>query len=250
MDRSELAQYLDRYLQVDSFDDASDNGLQVEGAEEVTRVAFAVDACLASFEEAVAAGAQMLIVHHGLFWGRVKRLVGPHYRRVKTLLDGGVSLYACHLPLDAHAEVGNNVELARLLGVVDTQPIGTYRGNTIGVGGSLESPLKLRDLVRRIESRFGPPLRTCDFGKKKVRRVALISGGAVDMVDQVAEAGYDTFVTGEMVHSFYHDIREYGVNVICAGHYASETVGLKALARHLEGTLGLRTVFIDLPTGA
>ena len=250
MQRSELAQYLDAYLQVDRFDDSSDNGLQVEGVEQINTVALAVDACQASFEAAVAASAQMLIVHHGLFWGRVKRLVGPHYRRVKALLDGGVSLYACHLPLDAHIEVGNNAELARLLGVVDAAPFGTYHGNTIGVAGSLESPLELDDFVRRIESQVGPPLRVCDLGSTTVRRVALISGGAVDMVDQVAKAGYDTFVTGEMSHSFYHDIREYGVNVICAGHYASETLGVKALGRHLEATCGLQTVFIDLPTGA
>jgi dinuclear metal center YbgI/SA1388 family protein len=236
MNQSKLINYLDEYLCIHEVDDVSDNGLQVEGAEQVGKVAFAVDACQASFEAAVDAGAHMLIVHHGLFWGRVKRLVGPHYRRIKTLLDSGVSLYACHLPLDAHTEVGNNAELAQLLGIKDVEPFG--------------APLPLADLITRVKAQIGQPLRVYGFGPNVVRRVALISGRAMTMVDQVAQANYDTFVTGETTHELYHDIREYGLNVICAGHYATETIGLKALARHLEEQLGLETVFIDLPTGA
>lgn len=250
MNRDKLTQYLDEHLRIHDFDDASDNGLQVQGAEEVAKVALAVDAGLASFEAAVAAQAQMLIVHHGLFWGQVKRLTGLHYHRVKTLLDAGVSLYACHLPLDAHATVGNNAVLARLLGIVDAEPFGTSRGMAVGVAGSLESSLPLADFIVRVETQVGPLLRVYEFGPTEVRRVALVSGGAMTMMNQVAEAGYDTFVTGETTHSFYHDIREFGVNVICAGHYATETVGLRALGRHLEAEYGLETVFIDLPTGA
>ncbi len=250
MNQKDLVDYLTEYLRLDAFQDASDNGLQVGGVKEVTKVALAVDACQASFEAAVAAGAHMLVVHHGLFWGEVKRLTGPHYRRVKTLLDDGVSLYACHLPLDAHPEVGNNVELARLLGLDETEPFGDYRGMTIGVGAALSPPLPLAKFVERVRAQIGLPLRVYDFGPTTVERAALVSGGAVNMVDQVAEAGYDTFVTGETTHTFYHDIREYGLNVICAGHYATETVGLKALARHLAQKFGLDTTFIDLPTGA
>jgi dinuclear metal center YbgI/SA1388 family protein len=250
MKRTDLTQYLDEYLRLREIEDNSDNGLQVEGAEEVTRVAFAVDACQASFEAAVQAGAHMLIVHHGLFWGRVKRLVGPHYRRIKTLLGGGVSLYAVHLPLDAHPRVGNNAELARLLGVANATPLGDYHGTTIGMAGSVEPPLALADFVARVTEQIGPPLRVYEFGPPQVRRVALISGGAMSMVDQVIEAGCDAFVTGETTHELYHFIRESGLNVICAGHYASETVGLKALARHLADKFGLETTFIDLPTGA
>lgn len=250
MKRKALLQYLDEYLRLDAFQDTSDNGLQIEGAQEVVRVALAVDACQASFQAAVTAGAQMLIVHHGLFWGQVKRLTGPHCQRVKTLLDGGVSLYACHLPLDAHPEVGNNVQLARLLDVRDIEPFGDYHGTSIGVGGLLIPPQPLADFVELVTMRVGVPLRVYDFGPDRVERVALVSGGAITMVDQVAEAGLDTFVTGEITHNFYHDIREYGLNVVCAGHYATETVGLKALARHLATKFGLEMSFIDLPTGA
>jgi dinuclear metal center YbgI/SA1388 family protein len=248
MQQAELVGYLNEYLRVGDIVDTSDNGLQVQGADPLLKVALAVDACQASFEAAVEARAQMLIVHHGLFWGRVKRLVGPHYRRIQTLLDGGVSLYACHLPLDAHPQVGNNARLAQLLGLQDVAPFGDYHGVTIGMGGALELPLE--DFVLRVTAQVGPPLRIYDFGPDTVRRVALVSGGAMTMVDQVAEAGYDTFVTGETTHNFYHDIREYGLNVLCAGHYATETVGLKALARHLGERFGLEMVFIDLPTGA
>ncbi len=248
MNRTELTQYLDEYLRIHEIEDRSDNGLQVAGPENITHVAFAVDACQASFEAAVTAGAHMLIVHHGLFWGQVKRLVGIHYRRVKTLLDGGVALYAAHLPLDAHPEVGNNAQLARLLDLSPT-PFGDYHGVTIGMTATLPTPLPLAEFVARVTDRLGPPLRVYDLGPPQVRRIALISGGAMSLLPQVAEAGCDTFLTGETSHTFYHDTREHSLNVICAGHYATETVGLKALMRHLQDKFDLETVFLDLPTG-
>ncbi len=250
MQRDELITYLDDYLRVKEIEDSSQNGLQVEGPEEVTKVAFAVDGCQAAFEQAVANGAQLLIVHHGLFWDKPLRLVGPIFRRVKTLIEGDCSLYAVHLPLDVHPEVGNNAELARLLGLKDTHAFGEYHGNKVGLGGALNPPLLLDALVERMARAIGePPARVLAHGPAEASQVGCISGGAAFLMDQVAEAGFDTFVTGETSHSFFHQVAEWGLNIIYGGHYATETLGVKALARHLEEKFDLETTFLDIPTG-
>ncbi|MBN1954914.1 MAG: Nif3-like dinuclear metal center hexameric protein [Anaerolineae bacterium] len=250
MKRTELVGYLDDYLRIAEFEDKSQNGLQVEGAEEVARVAFAVDACQATFDQAVAAGAQLLVVHHGLLWDKPLRLVGPHYQRIRALIAGNCGLYAVHLPLDAHLEVGNNAELARLIGLRETYPFARYKGNVIGVAGQLEPPLELPALIGRlIQATATTPLRVLDHGPQQAARVGCISGGAASMLEEVKAAGLDTFVTGETDHATFHDMIELGLNVIFAGHYATETLGVKALSRHLEEKWGIETVFVDVPTG-
>ncbi len=250
MDARELVAYLDEYLRVREIEDTSQNGLQVEGPAEVRKVAFAVDACQAAADGAVIQKAQLLIVHHGLFWDKPRRLVGPLFRQARTLILGGCGLYAAHLPLDAHPEVGNNAELARLLGLQDVRPFGRYHGVEIGVAGTLEPPLPIPTLIGRlIQTLQVPPVRVLAHGTPDARRVAVISGDAVSMLEQVADAGLDTFITGETRHGAFHSVAELGVNVLFAGHYATEAVGLKALARHLEEKFGLETVFLDLPTG-
>ncbi|MCX7854709.1 MAG: Nif3-like dinuclear metal center hexameric protein [Anaerolineae bacterium] len=250
METRELITYLDEYLRVREIEDTSQNGLQVEGPAEVRKVAFAVDACQAAADGAVAARAQLLVVHHGLFWEKPRRLVGPLFRQARTLILGGCGLYAVHLPLDAHPEVGNNAELARQLGLRDIRPFGRYHGVEIGVAGTLEPPLPIPTLIGRlIQVLHVPPARVLAHGTPDARRVAVISGDAVSMLEQVADAGLDTFITGETRHGAFHSVAELGVNVLFAGHYATEAVGLKALARHLEEKFGLETVFLDLPTG-
>lgn len=250
MERDELIDYLDDFLRIDEFDDKSQNGLQVEGPGELTKVAFAVDSCQASFEQAVAEGAQLLFVHHGLFWDEPLRLVGPHFRRVRTLIEGNCGLYAAHLPLDAHPEVGNNAELARLLELQDVQGFGEYRGVKIGVAGVLEPPLEIAALIGRIVTALGrPPIRILDGGPEEAQRVGCISGAAASMMDQAEEAGLDTFITGETSHAHFHQASERGLNVLFAGHYATETLGVRALARHLDGEFGLQTAFLEIPTG-
>jgi dinuclear metal center YbgI/SA1388 family protein len=242
--RNLLVQHLDSTLKIDEIEDVSNNGLQVEGASEVRRLAFAVDACQASIEAAIAAGAQMLIVHHGLFWGRPLLLVGPHRKRVKALLDANCSLYAAHLPLDAHPQMGNNAVLARLLGL-------TVTGGFAGVGVEAMAPpgLTLGTLVAQTESLLGVSPRVQAHGPENVQRVAIMSGRATNEIAGAARAGYDTLLTGEPLHEVFHDPVEYGINVIFAGHYATERVGVQAVARHVEELFGLETVFIDIPTG-
>ncbi len=250
MKRDELIAYLDNYLRVKEIEDSSQNGLQIEGPEEVARVAFAVDGCQAAFEQAVAAGAQLLIVHHGLFWDKPLRLVGPLFRRVRTLIDGRCGLYASHLPLDFHSEVGNNAELARLLELKDTRAFGEYHGSKLGIGGVLDPPLPLDTLTERLAQATGEsPVRVLAHGLEEASQVGCISGGAAFLMDQVADAGFDTFVTGETSHTFFHQAAEWGLNVIYGGHYATETLGVKALARHLAEKFDLETTFLDIPTG-
>lgn len=245
-----LITYLNRLLRVAEIEDSSMNGLQVEGAEEVSRVAFAVDACQAAFDKAAAQGAQLLIVHHGLFWDKPIFLAGPHYRRIKTLLKANLALYAAHLPLDYHPKLGNNAELARLLRLKNRRPFGLYRKMFLGVSGELAKPLPVETVARQLARATGQPIvRVLKNGPKLVRRVGCISGGAAKMLDQVAAAGLDTYVTGETAHSAFHEAAELRLNVIFGGHYATEILGLKALARRIKAKFNLQTVFLDLPTG-
>jgi dinuclear metal center YbgI/SA1388 family protein len=251
MERDELVTYLDAYLQTRAIEDSSDNGLQVEGVGEVDRLALAVDAGLAAFEAAKAAGAQMLIVHHGLFWSTPVMVTGLHRRRLALLLDAGISLYAVHLPLDFHEEVGNNVTLARWLELQGARPFGEYKGHPAGVMGRLPRACSLDSFATQVERVLGESVvQVWPFGQETVKRAAVSSGAAGSLVAQAAAAGVDVYLTGELSHIAYHQARELGVNVVFAGHYATETAGLKALAGHLADRFGLACEFLDLPTGA
>lgn len=251
MNRDDVVSYLDDYLRVGDIEDSSNNGLQVEGVVEVSCLAFAVDAGLAAFEGAKAAGAQMLIVHHGLFWGKPLMVTGIYRRRLGCLFDAGLSLYAVHLPLDFHDEVGNNATLARWLGLSDVTAFGNYKGQASGAVGQLPEAVSLDEFVSELESALGEPvIKVWPFGTPSVRRVGIISGGGGSFVDQADAVSVDVYVTGEMNHNVYHQAKEMGLNVVYGGHYATETGGLKALADHLSTQFGLDTVFLDLPTGA
>lgn len=251
MKRDDLVAYLDDHLQVKTIEDRSNNGLQVEGADNVTHLAFAVDAGMAAFQGAQAAGAQFLVVHHGLFWGSPIMITGIHRRRLGLLCDANLSLYAAHLPLDFHQEVGNNSTLAHWLGLGDVAAFGNYKGYPAGVAGRLATDLSLDQFVAQVEETLGEPVvRIWPFGPAAVRSVGIVSGGAGFLIDQAAEAGVDVYLTGELSHSIYHQAQELALNVVYAGHYATETAGLKALAGHLAARYGLKTTFLDLPTGA
>ena len=249
MNLKELTTYLDEYLRIGEIADESNNGLQVEGAVEVRRIAFAVDACLAAFEGARDADTQLLVVHHGLFWGSVKLVTGLHHRQLRTLLGANVSLYGVHLPLDAHPEVGNNAELFRLLGLQERVPFGMHDDFTIGFGGEVPRPLTRDAFVLHASEVLGMESQLLPFGPDRVQRVAICSGSASSLIEESGRSGYDTFITGETDHAYYHTARECGLNILYLGHYVSETVGLQALARHLDDRFSLETTFLDIPTG-
>jgi dinuclear metal center YbgI/SA1388 family protein len=249
MKLAELVSYLDRYLNIHDYSDPSLNGLQVEGAAEVTKVAVAVDSSLRTFEQAAEAGADLLIVHHGLFWGKPLAITGVHGRRVRYLLEHNLSLYAAHLPLDAHPEVGNNWGLARLLGMRELAPFGQWQGKSIGVKGVFPDGITLRALADLIEKTLGESVLVHAGGKLEIKSLGIISGGAAGELVTAAEAGLDAFLTGEPKHGMFHDPFERGINALYAGHYMTETVGVKLLAEKLQETFNLATEFILLPTG-
>lgn len=244
----ELVDYLDHYLDIASFDDRSNNGLQVEGAADVNRVAFCVDASDVAIAKAAEAGAQMLVVHHGMFWSEPIMVRGAQRRRLQALLQHGVSLYAAHLPLDAHPEVGNNVEMSRLLGLRAVREFGVSHGRAVGIVAEAEPPLALEELRRRLEAAIAGPASVWP-NRETVRTAGIITGNAMGMVSEATAAGLDALVCGELGHMVFHDAREAGLAVVLGGHYLTETVGLKALARHLAGALGVETVWVEVPTG-
>jgi dinuclear metal center YbgI/SA1388 family protein len=240
---------LDDYLQTAAVQDSPEalNGLQVENGGRVRRVAAAVDACEATIRMAAEQGADFLLVHHGLFWSGVTPLAGPTFRRVAHLIRHDIAVYSSHLPLDRHPEVGNAPVLARLLGMTLRGGFGTYRGQTVGVWGELD--LTRADLVQHVARAIGATPRVLAFGPDRVRRLGIVTGAGGGEIRQAAAASLDTYLTGEGPHWSYFDAEELRLNVLYAGHYATETVGVKALAEHLSTRFGLPWVFLDHPTG-
>lgn len=247
--RDDLVAYLDRYLRVAEIPDSSPNGLQVQGAERVTRVAYAVDVSVQTIRAAEKAGADMLVVHHGLWWGRHVQITGTMHARVSGLIRAGMSLYTAHLPLDCHPKVGNNVELARLLSLSVKEPFGAYKGTRIGVIATAARPATLKLFAARVAKTLDCSPEILASGPATVRRVAIVSGGGAMLAEEAAHAGCDTLLTGETLHAAVHPAREAGINVVFGGHYATETVGLKALQRHLAARYGLPGTFLSAPTG-
>ncbi len=249
MELSRLVAWLDTYLEVGAFEDPSLNGLQVEGQAEVNKVAVAVDSSLTTFEQAAEVGADLLVVHHGLFWGQPLPITGMHGRRIRYLLEHNLSLYAAHIPLDAHREVGNNWGLARILGMADLEPFGRWRDRAIGVKGSFPNPVTLRELADTLEKELGESVLVHAGGKLELETLGIISGAAARDVATAADEGLDAFLTGEPKHETFYDAFELGVNALYAGHYMTETVGVSLLADKIEQEFGLATEFILLPTG-
>ncbi|MEI2721782.1 MAG: Nif3-like dinuclear metal center hexameric protein [Gemmatimonadales bacterium] len=247
----EMVEFLDGYLRIADVPDESGavNGLQVANEGEVTSIIAAVDASQRTIDRVVAdcPRGTLLLVHHGLFWDGNRPVTGRRYRRIKALLDHDVAVYSAHIPLDVHPEVGNNAVLAKMLGILDPVPFDTYRGMPFGAAGHLISS---RDgLVQRLVELLGDQVHLIPGGPETTTRVGIITGGAGGRIEQAAAAGLDTYITGEGAHHTTFDALEYGVNVLYAGHYATETVGVKALGQLLAERFGLGWGFHDHPTG-
>lgn len=245
----QLAEYLDRFLRVGELPDFPKalNGLQVANSGRLSRMLGAVDVSQVSIDAAVARGADFLIVHHGLFWGGLQRVTGRFGRRLRALIQHDVALYSAHIPLDCHAEVGNNAVLAADLGLESPEPFGRFEGIEIGIMGGLETPVT--DLANQLSERLGATPRLIAKGPARTRRVAIVTGGASEHISEAHERGIDTFITGEGPHHTFFDAEEWGLNVIYAGHYATETVGVQALGEHLQDRFGVPFEFFDHPTG-
>ncbi|GAB3412860.1 Nif3-like dinuclear metal center hexameric protein [Haloparvum alkalitolerans] len=256
MELSAFVDRLDERLDTAAYADldASANGLQV-GPEEgtVERVAFAVDAVEATAEAAVDAGADALVAHHGVSWGGIERVTGRAYGRIAPLIENDVALYVSHLPLDGHQELGNAAGVAAALGVTDREPFGSVGPETIGTVGTVaadEGPLSVADVEATLAGFDQGPAetRTLAFGPDRIDRVAVVTGAGGDWLDEAVAADADALVTGEGKGRTYHEAREAGINVFLAGHYATETFGVRRL-QELTEDWGLETTFIDHPTG-
>jgi len=245
---AEIAGFIDDYLAVRSFPDYPNalNGVQVESSGPIRRVAAAVDASRAVID-AAKDWADLLIVHHGLFWGGLQPLTGPRFGRVKALIETNTALYSAHLPLDAHAEVGNSAVLARKLGLGNLEPFGDYQGAAVGWKGVVDTPLDA--LARTLEEATGTRAQILPGGPGHVRTAAVITGGGASALPEAAAAGLDLLVTGEAQHHHAIEAAELGVSVVLGGHYATETWGVKALTRLLEQRFGIEGRFVDSPTG-
>lgn len=244
--RDEIVQFLDQTLANPTIKDSSCNTLQVQGVQQVRRVALAVDACLEAYQRAVAAKCQMLIVHHGLIWDGIKSVTGRAYEHVRFLIEHGLNLYGSHLLLDVHPEYGNNARLARLMGLADVKPFGEYHGMMVGYQGTLPRPTSPRQLARGLAKSLGGHPVVLECGSTQVRTVGIVSGGAGDMVGEAAKHKLDCYVTGEAVHHAYQLTRELAANVIFLGHYHSEKLGVQALGELLTQKFGVESVFLEI----
>lgn len=242
-----LTAELDRLLNLAAFPgDASNNGLQVENSGKITKICTGVDASLRFFEEAAARGADGVIVHHGISWGdSLRRITGLNYRLIKTALRHDCALYAAHLPIDAHPALGNNARLADLLTLQDRHPFYAYHGQPIGFRGTLPAPMPLDALVALLCERVNPDLRVLPFGKREIRTVGIVSGGAADGVAQAAEAGLDLYLTGEPSLVGYNLAEQLGCTTIFAGHYATERFGVQAVGNWIRDNLNIPVEHID-----
>jgi dinuclear metal center YbgI/SA1388 family protein len=241
--RDEIIAFCDELLDVASYPDYGPIGLQVQGSPEVSKIACGVSASRELFERAAEAGVQMVLVHHGLFWERDTRVVGPVLReRLRALFDADLTLLGYHLALDAHPEIGNNAFLARELGVEMERRFVQY-----GWGGPLARPLPMADFANRIQEVVGRMPLVFSYGPEEVRRVAICSGGAARHVADAIDEGYDCFITGEAAEPTKHTAKEAGIHFVAAGHYATETSGVQALAVRVAERFGLDWEFVDLP---
>lgn len=243
MNTTELSNYLDRLLDVGRYADYCPNGLQVEGRSEINHIVSGVTASMDLLEAAHADGADAVLVHHGYFWkGEAAAIAGMKKRRIAFLLKHDINLFAYHLPLDAHSELGNNAQLARVLGLTLIDHFGEQR---LGALGTLPHQMGLAQLSTHIETRLARAPLVIGDPAREVTRVGWCTGAAQSYFDAAIALGIDAFISGEISEQTVHSARESGVAYIAAGHHATERYGVQALGEHLAASFGLRHRFID-----
>jgi dinuclear metal center YbgI/SA1388 family protein len=246
--RDQIVAFLDELLEIDGFTDYGPNGLQVPGAEKVSKIATGVSAQRELFERAAEQGAQLVLCHHGLFWDFHPRTIGPAMKeRLRILFDADMSLAGYHLPLDAHPEVGNNALICEALGLERAEPFGEHKGRPVGFVGRSPDGVPFEELRRRCASAFGQEPFVWDAGPETVRSVGIVSGGAAGDFGEAIALGLDAFLTGEPAEHVMADARENGVHFIAGGHYATETVGIRRLGELAAERFGVDHVFLDVP---
>ncbi|NCF84848.1 MAG: Nif3-like dinuclear metal center hexameric protein [Verrucomicrobiaceae bacterium] len=246
----EVRNYLQALLRVDETPDypPAHNGVQLANDGFVGKVGAAVDACLPVIQQAVDAEVDFLVVHHGLFWSGVQMIEGAHYEKLKLAMEHNLAIYSAHIPLDVHEIYGNNVLLAKALGLEETTPFFPWKGILLGRRAQVEGWTR-KSLKEMLEGLLGSGVHCAPGGSEDIREVGIITGGAGSEVAAMAAEGIDTFITGEGPHHTYALAEEFGVNLFYAGHYATETFGVRALAAHLGEHYNRPHLFIDHPSG-
>jgi dinuclear metal center YbgI/SA1388 family protein len=248
----EISLFLDQTLEVNTYSDAATNGLQIESPQQsVSKIGFAVDSGLSIIQRAAALGCDMLVVHHGVLWGGCEPLTGPFGRKVNLCMVGGLSLYASHLPLDGHLEYGNGAQIAKKLGLRDMRGFASYGGRTIGVRGTLPEQIPIDVLAEKVGALCGNDVKplVLPFGKRSISSVAIVTGSGSSTLAECASSGIDVLISGEPKQEVYHRAKELECSAIFAGHYATETFGVRALERVLAEHFRVETEWIDEPTG-
>ncbi len=246
----DIVTYLDELLQTRSLADypGALNGLQLANSGKIERVISAVDASLRVIEEVAAVGkSSLLIVHHGMFWQGAQPVTGAFYRKLKAAMEADLAIYSSHLPLDVHPDFGNNVMLARAIGLQDSRPFFDQKGLQLGLRGTWTGTLD--ELVEVTGKAVAGPVHLCPGGPQKLLEVGIITGGAGSEVAKVSASGVNTFITGEGPHWSYPLAEELGINLLYAGHYATETFGVRAISAEIAKKWGISSSFHDHPTG-
>lgn len=245
---TEVERFLAETLQVASIADYTPNGVQVRGREKVSRVIGGVSACMDLFRAADAKAADLILVHHGMFWNKDSRVVQGNLKtRLTFLLERDLTLMAYHLPIDKHVEYGNNAMILKKFNLKPTAPFGFYQGSHLSSIGESDHEESIEDFVIRVREILGGEPLVLPFGPERIRRVAVCSGGAPELVREAKDLGADLFLTGEPSEPIYHFAREEGIHVIAAGHHRTEKFGVQEVGALLGRRFGLEFEFIDIP---
>jgi dinuclear metal center YbgI/SA1388 family protein len=245
--RDILTSYLSEYLKVSDFKDMAPNGLQVSGISQIKKIVTGVSASVELFEHAIEKNADAIIVHHGIIWDFERPVYTGGYReRVRLLLENNINLYAFHLPLDAHPEIGNNVQIGKALDVQNMQPFGDYKGQYIGMRGEMQ-PMPADVFFKKVERVMKRDLLIFPYGPPTVKTAGIISGGAQKEITQAVSAALDLYLTGEVSEHIMHYAKEEKIHFISAGHYATEKFGIHALGDHLSKKFKIEVTFEDIP---
>lgn len=244
-----ICDFLDEFLEIREVEDYPNalNGLHLENDGRVTRIGAAVDASEATIEMAIDGQVDLLIVHHGLFWGGLNRLVGARFHKIKRAVSANLAIYSAHLPLDLHPEVGNNILLAQALELGRPEPFFLHKGRNLGF--AVSTKIDRAELISRLKGVLGRELWVCVAGPAEVKRVGIVTGAGGAQIEQAKAEGIDTFVSGEGPHHTFALAEELRVNLIYGGHYATETFGVRALAKRVASQFGLPWHFLDHPSG-
>lgn len=248
--RSEVVEFLNSLFEIENYEDASLNGLQVEGSEDVTGFCLGVDACSELIDKGIEKNLNFTIVHHGFFWGQQFPITGIWKNRLKKLLNNDVSLYACHLPMDASENYGHNSEMALKLGLKSITPFGNYKGKSIGFSGTLLNTISIDKITNILNETLQTKCKLLHCGKNTINKIGIVSGGGASesILTEAFNKNIDLFITGEIEHSVFHIIKEMNLNVVFAGHYETEKFSLLKLEKLLYEKFKLPSKFFYIPT--